>query len=126
MGRFTDQNQVRAVEGRGVIPLEDFSPAGVGPRLEDGDQSGLGISGPDGGQGLPDRGRMVGEIVDDRHPVHHAPDFLAATDALEGLEAGSDLVQAYPGPVQGRGRGQGVEDVMGPGQGADQPPGGPA
>src|SRR5580704_19057956 len=68
----------RPIEGGGEALLKDAAACAVGARLEGREDTTAGETLGDGFEGGGDRGRMVGEVVDDRDLGGGSDDFLAA------------------------------------------------
>ena len=76
-----------AIERGGECVLENIAARGVRARLEGGKYSASREPFGNGFEGYADRGRMMREIIDDRHSICFADYLLAADDAGERFEA---------------------------------------
>ncbi len=104
----------RRAEAPRVLLLVEVPAAGVRSRLEGHEQPRAGVRALDGGQRPVDRGRVMGEVVDDGHAAGHAPHLLAPLHPAEGLQPGGDLREREPEPGGGRGHAQRVLHVVRP------------
>ena len=81
--RLPHQDEVGVFKGRGVGRLEDAAPGGVGAGLEDRHQAACRVALAHRRQGHGHRGGMVGEILQDQHPLKFPGHLLTLVDALE-------------------------------------------
>ena len=113
----TDENPVGVAEHPGIVLLEHRPPAGIGARLEHHHQAAVRPGQAQGLQGLPHRGRVVGEVVDHGHPADHAAHLLPPLDPLERAQAGGDGSERKTQPGEQGDHRQRVQGVVVAGHG---------
>ncbi len=110
--RPADAHQVGQIEARRIDVLEDGPHAGVGARLEHGDQSARGIKGTHGGDGLAHGRGVVGEVVHHGDPAPAPAHLLPAADAGKGFQRLARHCRRDAQVVGDGDRGQGVQQVV--------------
>ena len=96
------RDQARDLYQKSKAVWEEAARSGEADRsvFEDGPEPALRISGAQALKGLFHRSRMVGEIVDDRHPFGLCNYFLSASNALEGSKTLGHFHNGQPIEIQ--------------------------
>src|SRR5678815_1565216 len=103
-----DDNNVGRRERLAVLRLKDLLSGSPGARFIDRNDASSRIALRCCGKRFPDRGRMVGEIVDDCNPIDDAAHFHPALHTLERRKGFRDSLTAY---AERLGRCDGAETI---------------
>ena len=92
-GDFGDVDAVGGGEGLSQFLLKDASPGGVGAGLEKGPQSASRIAAPERGDGFPEGGGVVTEVVHQGDSAGLGPDLETAPNSSKFRQDGRQLIE---------------------------------